>query len=145
MELKIRVMAKIKLTKKRIEKALTDAYKDAGENAYFGNGFREGVKWALEQVNEIAKYSKQFKENCGIDMRHFGVKSQIESLTPPELKTFLKEKGAWDRFVNNIIEQKTSLRPNDMLSISNAFKWIRVPEGFDYWDKLNDEYLELSV
>jgi len=35
---------------KEQEQALNKAYKKAGNNAYFGNGFNAGVKFALEYI-----------------------------------------------------------------------------------------------
>ena len=34
-----------------IEQALDEAYKNAGSNAYFGNGFRAGVEFAQRWIN----------------------------------------------------------------------------------------------
>ena len=52
------------IPKEQIEKALKDAYEKAGHNAYFGNGFKAGVEFAIQQlkncnapavsVNEVA-------------------------------------------------------------------------------------------
>lgn len=42
----------IQLTDKQIQEALDDAYKKAGQHAYFGNGFRAGVEFAIEQVKK---------------------------------------------------------------------------------------------
>lgn len=41
------------ITEEEIKKGLDKAYKEAGHNAYFGNGFELGVKFALEQVNNL--------------------------------------------------------------------------------------------
>lgn len=35
-------------TKEQIQKGLDNAYKQAGENAYFGNGFHAGIQFAQE-------------------------------------------------------------------------------------------------
>ena len=34
-----------------IEQALDDAYKNAGSNAYFGNGFRAGIEFAQRWIS----------------------------------------------------------------------------------------------
>jgi hypothetical protein len=39
----------MKLNKEQIKQGLDKAYKEAGHNAYFGNGFEAGVKYAQEQ------------------------------------------------------------------------------------------------
>lgn len=41
------------ITDEQIKQGLDKAYKEAGHNAYFGNGFEAGVKFALEQVKKI--------------------------------------------------------------------------------------------
>jgi hypothetical protein len=40
------------LTEEQIEKALNEAYKKAGHNAYFGNGFKAGVDFAISQMKQ---------------------------------------------------------------------------------------------
>jgi hypothetical protein len=39
----------MELTKEQIKQGLHKAYKEAGHNAYFGNGFEAGLKYAQEQ------------------------------------------------------------------------------------------------
>lgn len=41
----------MKITNKEIKKALDKAYKKAGDNAYFGNGFKSGVEFAQDKFN----------------------------------------------------------------------------------------------
>ncbi len=43
----------IKLTEEQIIDGQNKAYLKAGHNAYFGNGFQAGVKFALKQVNKL--------------------------------------------------------------------------------------------
>lgn len=40
----------MELTREQIKQGLDEAYKEAGHNAYFGNGFEAGVKYAQEQL-----------------------------------------------------------------------------------------------
>lgn len=49
----------IKITQKEIDAALDKAYKKAGHNAYFGNGFHAGVMFALELIKEKEDQDKQ--------------------------------------------------------------------------------------
>lgn len=42
----------MKITKEQISKGLDDAYKKAGHNAYFGNGFNAGVEFAVGKFKE---------------------------------------------------------------------------------------------
>ncbi len=47
------------LTEEQIQKGLDEAYKEAGHNAYFGNGFKLGVAFALKNLNgETVKREK---------------------------------------------------------------------------------------
>jgi hypothetical protein len=52
------------ITKKQIKEGLDKAYKEAGENAYFGNGFELGVEFTLNQFesNAVIEQSEQLKE-----------------------------------------------------------------------------------
>ena len=43
----------MKITDKQIEIALDEAYKKAGHNAYFGNGFRAGVEFGVNEFKEF--------------------------------------------------------------------------------------------
>lgn len=42
------------LTDKEIQNGLDEAYKKAGHNAYFGNGFKAGVEFALKQEQSLS-------------------------------------------------------------------------------------------
>ena len=42
------------ITDKQIADGCNKAYLKAGHNAYFGNGFEAGVKFALEQVKKLS-------------------------------------------------------------------------------------------
>lgn len=44
----------IQIEEKEIVKGIDEAYKKAGSNAYFGNGFKAGVDFALERVKNLA-------------------------------------------------------------------------------------------
>ena len=44
-----------------IEQALDEAYKNAGSNAYFGNGFRAGAQFAID---ELASKFEQLKQSA---------------------------------------------------------------------------------
>ena len=61
---------------------------------------------------------------------------------------FLKERNAYDKYRHNLFlnkgcNYKTFLKMfmNGGL-ISNAFSWRDTKEGFDYWEKLYDEFVE---
>ena len=60
------------------------------------------------------------------------------------LSLFLKERGAYDKFITNLtnyenIESLCEYEArfnNQQHSISDAFTWDNTPEGVDYWSKL---------
>jgi len=43
----------IQIEEKEIVKGIDEAYKKAGSNAYFGNGFQAGVDFALKRVKNL--------------------------------------------------------------------------------------------
>ncbi len=43
----------IQIDKEKVSKALNDAYLEAGDNAYYGTGFRDGIKFALAEVEKL--------------------------------------------------------------------------------------------
>ena len=49
-----------------IEQALDEAYKNAGSNAYFGNGFKKGVEFAQEWINVDVKPDTPKRDEYGI-------------------------------------------------------------------------------
>lgn len=53
----------MKLTEEDINKGMDDAFKRAGHNAYFGNGFRAGVKFASDRfINTIISELEEFEK-----------------------------------------------------------------------------------
>ena len=63
----------MKFTKEEMSNALDEAYKKAGDNAYFANGFAFGVEFALQQVKsvdlaDVVGQSEQFI--CGAERVH---------------------------------------------------------------------------
>lgn len=52
----------MKISDEEMKKALDKAYKKAGDNAYFGNGFKAGVKFA-SGLSEM-KVKELLKEFC---------------------------------------------------------------------------------
>lgn len=47
----------IQIEEKEIVKGIDEAYKKAGSNAYFGNGFQAGVDFALKRVENLNIHS----------------------------------------------------------------------------------------
>jgi len=48
----------MKFTEEQIKKGLDKAYKESGDNAYFGNGFYAGVKFASNNI-ALSDYAKE--------------------------------------------------------------------------------------
>ncbi len=63
----------MKITNEQIKAGLNEAYKKAGHNAYFGNGFHAGVEFALNKVSNtdllicIKEYKHYFECNWDFD------------------------------------------------------------------------------
>ena len=50
-----------------IVEAENQAYESAGDNAYFGNGFRDGAKWMLHYVNTTLQNKREAQEYQGTE------------------------------------------------------------------------------
>lgn len=57
---------KIMLTKAEIKEARHKAYQEAGHNAYFGNGFEAGVKFALDALKKEHNSDRLRKSTKGV-------------------------------------------------------------------------------
>lgn len=57
----------IEITVKQMKEGCDKAYKKAGHNAYFGNGFEAGVEFALEVVKKSTKPDWDSLKNQGLD------------------------------------------------------------------------------
>jgi len=53
----------MEISEEETKKALDKAYKNAGHNAYFGNGFHAGVQFVLDKVEEQKKDIDKRLEN----------------------------------------------------------------------------------
>ena len=65
----------------------------------------------------------------------------------PELTKFLKSKNVYSKFVKNANASfwNDNLNPKTFDNISCAFDWELSNEGWNYWNKLNDEFKELKI
>ena len=65
------------LTKEEIEKACDEAYKKVGHNAYYANGFKMGVEYAIKQSNKwmLTKDSYPIADQLGYDWE--GARSEL--------------------------------------------------------------------
>lgn len=59
-----------------------------------------------------------------------------------KLYKFLKEKGVYKQFVDNCKKQRQSRNKKkgykDASGISSAFLWKETPEGYDFWNDINN-------
>lgn len=63
----------------------------------------------------------------------------------PSLERFLKEKGAYNEFIDNIIKEWESLPMNFLgfkgsRCITTAFDWESTPSGVDFWGNIASEF-----
>ena len=72
-----------------------------------------------------------------------------------KLEKFLREKGAYEAFVQNLYDGKCfgSMAMDeydnlnecmDNVPIDDAFLWRDTPERHDYWSRLNDKFSKLD-
>ena len=83
----------MKLTKEQIKKGFDEAYKKAGNNAYFGNGFEAGVAFAFKHLEYLNTPDANTAHNL----------KGIEKVDKYHIKTLLKVnklyKYLYDRMV----------------------------------------------
>ena len=65
---------------KTIEEALDEAYKNAGSNAYFGNGFKAGAQFAIDELVSKFEQLKQSATTLRDVVYLDGVLTVIESM-----------------------------------------------------------------
>lgn len=78
----------------------------------------------------------------------------MELKLKPSLEKFLKEKGAYDAYMDNLMGQYYAKDYQDWADsfceeagedcITAAFVFFRTPEGVDYWYKLAREFDEID-
>jgi hypothetical protein len=100
----------MEITKEQIKTGLDKAYKDAGQNAYFGNGFEAGVAFALKQVNV---------DLGGVDKRIFLV----------EFRNYKEEKEWRDCF---IAENETDTAQQIREKYNNKFTSYQIVDSYVY-------------
>lgn len=69
---------------------------------------------------------------------------------PGEIQKWLKEQPWWGAFKLNYETQKTSefktmtelLQKSWQEPIASAFYWDRTPEGHEYWNKIDKQFLK---
>ena len=67
------------MTNKEISKAMDSAYKKAGNNAYFGNGFKAGVELMQQKNNEMLNLLNKAKDAFSSSVfKRIGSKASVE-------------------------------------------------------------------
>lgn len=56
----------------------------------------------------------------------------------PELREFLKKKGALRKFLSNLDSQFSN--DHICMDFGAAFIWADTPEGCEFWSELDDEF-----
>ena len=73
----------------------------------------------------------------------FKRKTKPEDVISPELLEFLKEKGVFEDFMSNYNDNRNAEWRKYWAyldGITCAFDWEDTPQGWDYWNDLDDEY-----
>ena len=73
----------------------------------------------------------------------FKRKTKPEDVISPELLEFLKEKGVFEDFMSNYNDNRNAEWRKYWAyldGITCAFDWEDTPQGWDYWNYLDDEY-----
>lgn len=67
----------------------------------------------------------------------------------PALDIYLQMKNAKAAFISNyksfLARNAPDLTPTGITGISEAFYWMNTPEGYNYWYKIREEYLSLTI
>lgn len=61
-----------------------------------------------------------------------------------KLSEFLKENGAYEKFVRNFDKEYKASYLHRELDIINAFDWDKSPENYSYWNKLDDKWGDID-
>ena len=61
-----------------------------------------------------------------------------------KLSEFLKENGAYERFVKNFDKEYKASYHNGCMDIINAFDWDKSPENYSYWNKLDNKWSDID-
>lgn len=95
----------IDITEDQINEGLGKAYRKAGNNAYFGNGFQAGVKFTIEQIEKITPhvdmpslgYVKDQRKKLNLSLR------QVAEATGVSAATILRIEQGHDAFYSNVL------------------------------------------
>lgn len=69
----------------------------------------------------------------------------------PKISEWLSKQPWRFKFIDNLINKNCSpdrilcilIGSNNKSTISGSFSWYRTPEGHNYWDNINDEFVRI--
>jgi hypothetical protein len=62
-----------------------------------------------------------------------------------ELETFLRKEGLLRKFKKNVILQRYSdMKDKTVYNIASAILWDLTPEGWEFWNKVNNHFLNFQ-
>lgn len=59
----------------------------------------------------------------------------------PTLFTYLSKKKLLNAFINNALNHPSCYQYGGKINTLSAFSWKRAPQGFEFWRKLNYDYV----
>ena len=69
---------------------------------------------------------------------HSKIQTYLNEKIDPQLTSFLKKKGLWDKFIDNFNPQCKQ----DSYTLNNSFIWSDTKEGDNFWNKVYYEYFD---
>ena len=57
------------------------------------------------------------------------------------LFTYLSKHKLLNQFINNVLNHPSGYRDCGRIHTFNAFWWKHTPQGFDFWQKVNYDYV----
>jgi hypothetical protein len=111
--------------------------------------------WDNEVFDNHSDWSKreisQFSFEAGAKYALANKYDELKEKDKPNIVQFLKDNGAYERFWDNLANQKTEVLIIDYLkdrfgtvyTISEAFTWSSTQEGVDFWYNLSEKWQKL--
>ena len=114
---------------KTIEQALDEAYKNAGSNAYFGNGFRAGIEFAQQlQFKNIQNYNGFYEISNFGDIKS---KARISKNNKNKNDMYLSRHINKNGYVHVGLTDKFGVRKNYDVHRLVALAFVDNPNGYN--------------
>lgn len=128
------------ITKEKIKAALDKAYKEAGQNAYFGNGFHAGVRFA-EQEHRMGNVLKKVYEELTPESEYRHLFTYMS--TEHDVILLENEMEEIIRLAEDIIEARLALvgQQSEAQKWARAYneKWAGIREKAAMWEQLQSK------